>query len=402
MTTVRTGLETLLSGESSLLRDLLRGRSIGLICNQSTLGPGFRHAVDLLAERSELKLGALFGPEHGVRGEAQDMIPVEAGGAEGTVDRRTGVPVHSLYGDTFDSLTPTQDMLHGLDVLVFDVQDVGSRYYTYAATLVLSMRAAKAAGLPVVVLDRPNPLGGVHVEGGLVRDGFFSFVGLFPIPVRHGMTVGEIALWANDRLGIGCELHVIPMQGWSRNMVWEDTGLPFIPPSPNMPTADTARVYPGMCLVEGTNLSEARGTTRPFEQSGAPFLDADELAERLNARNLPGVHFRPCVFRPVFHKHGGEGCRGVFLHVTDRDSFRPYESGLAFIYESQRMAPEQFAWRTERYEYVDDVPAFDLLTGTDAVRHAFDRGEWIDELLGQWREEEEEFREERKPFLLYR
>lgn len=396
--TVRPGLEVLLNSRLDLLKD----KKVGLICNQSTLGPGFRHAVDLLHQEPGIQLAALFGPEHGVRGEAQDMIPVDAGGAEGQVDRKTGVPVHSLYGATFDSLTPSPEMLQGLEVLVFDVQDVGSRYYTYAATMVLCMKAAKKAGIPVVVLDRPNPLGGLAVEGGLVQPGFESFVGLYPIPVRHGMTVGEIALWANEVLNIGCELKVVPMEGWQRAMLWEDTGLPFIPPSPNMPTPDTARVYPGMCLVEGTQLSEARGTTRPFEQSGAPFLDAEALADALNARKLPGVHFRPCIFRPVFHKHGGEGNQGVFLHVTDKALFQPYLAGLAFIYECQRQAPEHFKWRTQAYEFVDDIPAIDLLSGSAGVREAFDRGEWIDDLLARWREEEESFLHERKEFLLYR
>lgn len=396
--TVRTGLERLLAMEGAPLR----GRTVGLICNQATLAPGFEHAVDALARLPGVRLGALFGPEHGVRGEAQDMIPVEGGGAEGSVDRRTGIPVHSLYGKTFASLSPEPRALAGLDALVFDVQDVGARYYTFAATMVLCMKAARAAGLPFFVLDRPNPIGGEAVEGGPIEEGFFSFVGLIPLPVRHGMTVGEIALYANERMGIGCDLTVIAMEGWRRAMHWEDTGLPFVPPSPNMPTPDTARVYPGMCLVEGTNLSEARGTTRPFEQSGAPFLDPEALAARLNARRLPGVHFRPVVFLPTFHKHSGTGCGGVFLHVTDRTDFLPYRAGLAFIREAQDLARERFRWRTEAYEFVEDIPAFDLLVGTDRVRQAFDRGEDVDALLPEWREQEESFRRERAPYLLYR
>lgn len=398
MSRVQTGLEVLLSQSTTLLR----GKTIGVICNQASIGPGFRHVVDLLAAERLVRIGALLGPEHGVRGEAQDMIAVTDGGAEGTHDRITGAPVHSLYGDTFESLTPTPAMLHGLDALVFDMQDVGSRYYTYYATMVLCMRAAAQAGLEFVVLDRPNPLGGEAVEGGLHEsDKFLSFVGLFPLPVRHGLTVGEIARWANDRLGIGCHLTVVPMQGWQRGMLWEDTGLPFIPPSPNMPTPDTARVYPGMCLVEGTLLSEARGTTRPFEQSGAPYLDPERLAEALNARQLPGVHFRPCWYRPTFHKFAMQDCGAVFLHVTDKRAFQPYRAGLAFIEAAQAQARDHFRWRTERYEFVDDVPAIDLLVGTDRVRLAFDRGEPIDDLFAEWREQEEAFRRERAAYLLY-
>ena len=226
------------------------------------------------------------------------------------------------------------------------MQDVGARYYTFYATMVLSMRAAKDAGIRFVVLDRPNPLGGEAVEGGLQESGFLSFVGLFPLPVRHGLTVGEIARYANATLGIGCALTVIPMEGWRRAMLWEETGLPFVPPSPNMPTPDTARVYPGMCLVEGTNLLEGRGTTRPFEQSGAPFLDPERLADRLNNQRLPGVHFRPCYFRPTFHKFAGKDCGAVFLHITDRASFQSYRAGLAFVEAAHALAPEQFSHTT--------------------------------------------------------
>jgi uncharacterized protein YbbC (DUF1343 family) len=394
---VKIGLEVLLERRGAGLA----GKTLGVVCNQASVGPGFAHVVDLLAALPGTRIGALLGPEHGVRGEAQDMIAVAEGGAEGARDRRTGAPVFSLYGATYDSLTPTPAMLQGLDALVFDMQDVGARYYTFYATMVLAMRAARDAGLPFHVLDRPNPLGGAQVEGGLQRDGFLSFVGLFPLPVRHGLTVGEIARWANDRLGIGCNLTVVPMEGWSREMYWEQTGLPFIPPSPNMPTPDTALVYPGMCLVEGTLLSEARGTTRPFEQSGAPFLDPDRLATALNARNLPGVHFRPCWYRPTFHKFAHEDCGAVFLHVTDRRTFEPYRAGLAFVEAAQAQARQSFRWRTEKYEFVDHIPAFDLLTGSAEIRERFDAGRSIDDLLERGRHEVEEFRNARRPFLLY-
>ncbi|MFM2151725.1 MAG: hypothetical protein RL199_160 [Pseudomonadota bacterium] len=395
--TTRIGLEVLQSTEGRLLK----GRTVGLICNQASITPSFAHVVDVVKALPGVKIGALLGPEHGVRGEAQDMIAVEAGGAEGHVDRALGVPVYSLYGDSFASLTPTPKMLEGLDALVFDMQDVGSRYYTFYATMVYAMRAAMKAGIAFFVLDRPNPLGGVHVEGGPQHDGFDSFVGPFPLPVRHGLTVGEIARWANDKLGIGCDLTVVAMEGWKRSMLWEATSLPFIPPSPNMPTPDTARVYPGMCLVEGTNLSEARGTTRPFEQSGAPFLDPDALAAALNAEKLPGVHFRPCWFKPTFHKFAMQDCGGVFLHVTDADTFLPYRTGLAFLEKSQALARDRFRWRTETYEFVDDPVAIDLLTGSAAVRTLLDAGRSLTPLFAAWQDEEEAFRRARAPYLLY-
>ncbi len=395
---VQTGLERLVTAQPRLLS----GKRVGIICNQASVGPDFVSVVEHVRRLPGVTIGALLGPEHGVRGEAQDMIAVEAGGAEGQIDRQLGVPVYSLYGDSFESLTPTPKMLAGLDALVFDMQDVGSRYYTFYATMTYAMRAAKQAGIGFVVLDRPNPLGGVEVEGGVQKAGFDSFVGPFPIPVRHGLTLGELAQWANTVQGIGCDLTVVKMEGWSRDMLWEATGLPFIPPSPNMPTPDTARVYPGMCLVEGTNLSEARGTTRPFEQSGAPFYDPDRLAAELNGLALPGVVFRSCWYRPTFHKFGGKDCAGVFLHVTDPLAFKPYRAGLEFVRVAQAQARDRFRWRTETYEFVDAVPAIDLLTGSDEVRQAFDAGRDLTGLLPRWAEEEAAFRAQRESVLLYR
>lgn len=394
---VRTGLEMLISQSASILR----GKNVGVICNQASVGPGFEHIVDLLAAQPMVRIGAIFGPEHGVRGAAQDMISVEEGSEGGPRDARTNAPLYSLYGDDVSSLSPTAEMLEGLDVLVFDLQDVGARYYTYYATMVMAMKVAADAGVSFVVLDRPNPLGGVAIEGGAQEPGYLSFVGPFPLPVRHGMTLAELAMWANDKLGIGCDLTVVAMDGWQRKQLWSQTQLPWIAPSPNMPTVDTAIVYPGMCLVEGTLLSEARGTTRPFEQSGAPYLNADALAGSLNRMQLPGVHFRACWFRPTFHKFAGQDCGGVFLHVTDPQTFQPYKSGLAFLMASQDLARNDFRWRTERYEFIDDIPAIDLLTGTHKVREAFDRGEPIGDLFEQWRDEEEEFRLKRAEFLIY-
>ncbi len=391
---VRTGLEVLVRNGSPSLR----GKQVGLVCHPASVGKGFEHAADLMGALPMVRLGALFGPEHGVRGEAQDMEAVEG---QAPVDPKTGAAVHSLYGTREDSLEPTPEMLDGLDTLVIDLQDVGSRYYTFYATMTLCLKAAAQAGLEVLVLDRPNPLGGEIVEGGAQEPGYESFVGPFPLPVRHGLTMGELALWANDRLDLDVDLTVVAMEGWERRMLWEDTGLPFVPPSPNMPTPDTARVYPGTCLVEGTNLSEGRGTTRPFEQVGAPFLDGDQLARALNRQGLAGVHFRPVRFTPMFHKFAGESCGGVFLHVTDRAQFKPYRTGLSLLMTAQDLARDLFRWRTERYEFVDQVPAIDLLTGTDAVRLAFDRGETLADLFPAWAAEEQEFLEARQPFLIY-
>ena len=277
---------------------LLRGLRVGAILNPTSVDPELRHLADLLHQAPGVTLAALFGPEHGVRGDVQYLEEIGA-----SVDPRTGVPEHSLYGKDFASLTPKDEHLRGLDALVFDVQDVGSRYYTYLATMGLAMQAAARNKLRFVVLDRPNPIGGAAVEGGVVHRGFESFVGLWPIAARHGLTAGECARLLNASAeqggyGIGCDLQVVEMEGWRRDLLHGETGLPWVMPSPNMPTVETALVYPGMCLLEGTNLSEGRGTTRPFELWGAPWLDAARLASALAAEGLPGVRFRPCVFTP--------------------------------------------------------------------------------------------------------
>jgi len=306
--TVQTGLARLASEGSSLLD----GRRLGLLVNATAVDTELRHAIDVLRARKELKITALFGPEHGVRGDAQDMISVDA-----ARDAHSDLPIHSLYGTTLASLTPTREMLADIDVLVYDVQDVGSRYYTFVWTMVLAMRACAAAGVAFCVLDRPNPLGGVHIEGARIAPGFESFVGLVSCPNRHGMTAGEIARWRHTVEKLDLDLAVIGMRGWQRDTRFEHTGLPWVLPSPNMPTLDTALVYPGMCLVEGTELSEGRGTTRPFELAGAPYLDGHRLAADLAAFELPGVMFRPAVYTPMFQKHHGKACGGVQLHVTN-------------------------------------------------------------------------------------
>jgi uncharacterized protein YbbC (DUF1343 family) len=392
VTKVKTGLDVWVEQGFSALK----GKRVGAIVNPTSVDSRFRHLADLLAATDGVKLAALFGPEHGVRGEAQYMVAV--GDAR---DRRTGVPVHSLYGSTFESLSPRPEWLQGLDALVFDIQDVGSRYYTYVYTMALAMKAAAKARVPFYVLDRPNPLNGAAMEGNLVGEGFRSFVGLYALPNRHGMTAGELARMFNAQEGFGCELTVVPCEGWRRGQFWSDTGLPFISPSPNMPTPDTALVYPGMCLGEGTNVSEGRGTCRPFEQFGAPWVDTDALLARLAKEDLPGVTFRAVGFTPTFDKYQGESCNGAFIHVTDRQAFLPLRTGIAIFQALHDLGPGKFGWRADAYEFVEDVPAFDLLCGTAQVRRGIEEGWPLERLLEGFSAQTETFAKQRAPYLLY-
>ncbi len=390
--TVQTGLARLLVDGASILE----GRRIGLLCNPTAIDPDYTHAIEIFGHRPDLTLTALFGPEHGVRGDAQDMISVDT-----ARDQRSGVPVHSLYGHTAESLTPTPEMLADIDVLVYDVQDVGSRYYTFVWTMVLAMRACAKAGKAFCVLDRPNPLGGKHVEGGGIAPGFESFVGLVSCPNRHGLTAGEIARWRHAVEKLDLELAVISMRGWQRDMLFEHTGLPWVMPSPNMPTTETAMVYPGMCLVEGTELSEARGTTRPFELSGAPAIDGHVLAARMTAMGVPGAKLRPVVYTPTFHKHGNQPCGGIQIHVTNADTFRPYRTGVAFLKACFEQKAVPAFWRTHAYEFVDKIPAIDLLAGSAALREGIEAGASLDDLAARWPRDEGAFLDEREEFLLY-
>ncbi len=390
--TVRTGLDRIASGE---MADRVRGRRVGLLCHGASVDARLCHAREVLPAAGA-KIVALFAPEHGLFGAAQDMEALEH-----ESDALTGAPIHSLYGTMPESLVPTADMLRGIDLFVVDVQDVGARYYTFVWTAAFSLRACARAGVPVVVLDRPNPIDGVHVEGPLVEPAFGSFVGPYPVANRHGMTVGEILRLVARAENVEAALEVVALEGWSREMVFVTTGLPWVLPSPNMPTVNTALVYPGACLFEGTNLSEGRGTTRPFEIVGAPYLDGAELAAALAALSLPGVVFRPIEFRPQFHKHAAERCGGVQIHVTDRNAFRPLATGVAVVQEARRLGGEAFAWRTERYEFIDDIPAFDLLCGNARVREMIETDLPLDVITASWRPDEERFTRERKPLLLY-
>ena len=390
--TVQTGLARIAKDGASLLE----GRRIGLLVNQTAVDVELHHAIDIIAARPELKVSALFGPEHGVRGDAQDMIDVSD-----EHDARTGLPVFSLYGTTEESLMPTPAMLEHIDVMVYDVQDIGSRYYTFVWSMVLAMRACAKAGKAFCVLDRPNPLGGAQIEGPAIQPGFESFVGLVSCPNRHGMTAGEIARWRHGVEKLDVELYVMTMRGWERDMSYDHTGLPWVMPSPNMPTVDTALVYPGMCLVEGTELSEGRGTTRPFELAGAPYLDGVKLARALTAMELPGVMFRPAGFLPQFQKHAKQPCNGVQLHVTNPTTFRPYRTGVAFLKACYDQSPAAFKWRTKAYEFVDKIPAIDLLAGTAALREGIEAGASLDDLTARWPRDEGSFAEERAAYTLY-
>ena len=389
MAAVLSGLDVLISR----LPSLLRGRSVGLLCHQASVTRDLRHAAEAVRAIPRVKLRRLFAPEHGFTGAAQDHAKI---GAER--DGLTGLPVVSLYGNR---LAPDPRALEGLDTLVVDLQDVGARYYTFVWTMALAMREAARATLPVVVLDRPNPLGGEKLEGNMPDPRFASFVGLYPLPTRHGMTIGELAGYLNDTHGIGCDLTVVPMLGWQRAMRWEDTGLPWVAPSPNMPTPDTARVYPGGCLVEGTNLSEGRGTTRPFEWIGAPFLDGTRLVRALTRRRLPGVRFRAIGFEPAFHKWEGQRCGGVQVHVSDPVRFKPVATYIALLAEARRQAPRRFRWRKPPYEFERRKLPIDLLGGGPSLRRAIERGAELKRLEASWRRDLARFTRARRPFLLY-
>ena len=366
------GLDRLPLHTSLLAR--LRGKHVGLLAHPASVDRALVHAAEVL-RRAKVQPAIFFGPEHGYGGEAQDMV-----GVASAADARTGAPIVSLYGDGFDDLSPRPEHLAGLDVLLVDLADVGSRYYTFVWTALLALRAAHRAGVPVILLDRPNPIGGLasQAEGATQASGFLSFVGLEPVPVRHSLTVGELVAHCAAReglpLGPDGALAVVAVRGWDRARTAAAWDRPFVLPSPNMPTADTALVYPGGCLIEGTNLSEGRGTTRPFEIVGAPWIDGHALAEGLAALDLGGFRARALTFRPMFQKHAGALCGGVQIHVTDEAAWKPVATYVALTALARAQDPERFRFRTERYEYVDTIPAFDLLTGSAEARRAIEAG----------------------------
>jgi uncharacterized protein YbbC (DUF1343 family) len=385
---VRLGSEVLLDSRR------LRGARVGVVCNHASIDRDFRHIVERIRAEKDVQLAAIFGPQHGFRSDVQDNM-VETPHRDDAARR---VPVYSLYSDTRE---PTAEMLRGLDVLVVDLQDVGARIYTFIYTMANCLRAAARHGVPVVVCDRPNPIGGVQVEGPTLVRGFESFVGQFPIPMRHGMTIGELASLFNEHFGIGATLEIAPMSGWRRRYWADETGLPWVMPSPNMPTLDSAIVYPGTVLFEGALVSEGRGTTRPFELVGAPWIDADRFAAAMNDLALPGVRFRPAEFIPTFQKHAGEICGGCQIHVTGRAGFRPVLTGVALLQTFRRFDPAKFVWRQPPYEYEHEKLPIDILAGSAALREQVETGVPLADIADRWWDDEEAFRQLRQAHLLY-
>ena len=379
------GLSVLFREQSSLVE----GRSIGLITNQTGIDRQFRSNLTLFAEQPKVELAAIFSPEHGISGSAQAGIEVASAIGEGRQ-----IPIHSLYGETRQ---PTPEMLAGIDTLIYDIQDVGSRFYTYISTLLRAMKAAASGSVDFIVLDRPNPIRGDRVEGNVLQPAFQSFVGETAIPIRHGMTVGELAQFCKSELGFASiQLEIVPMHGWRRGMWYDQTGLPWVPPSPNMPTVETAMLYPGTCLIEGTNLSEGRGTTKPFEWMGAPWIDPERWANTLNNLDLPGTHFRPIHFTPTFSKYADQECHGVQVHVTDRDQFKPVDVALHLIATARRDYSDQFEFIENGGRYF-----FDLLAGSDEPRLRLMKCESPTEIVQSWEAEVEKFTERCRPHLLY-
>jgi uncharacterized protein YbbC (DUF1343 family) len=386
------GLDVLLTDSLGLVR----GKRVGLVTNQTGVSGRFpvgapdslRSAVNILHARTDFELVALFSPEHGLSGaiEAGERIP--SGRHEST-----GLPIYSLYTE---SRGPLPHMLEGVDVLLFDIQDVGARYYTYVSTMAYSMRAAGEAGIPFVVLDRPNPIGGTLVHGDVLDPAFASFVGMFSVPMRHGMTPGELARLYRGEFGISVELDVVPVAGWRRDMWYDQTGLEWVPPSPNMPSVESATHYPGTCLFEGTNLSVGRGSQRPFQWIGAPWLDGAALAERLNAYQLPGVRFEAARFTPQNAGDGkwsGTEVQGVRFVATDRNVYDPTAAAVAALVEAKKMSGDRWEW---------NVAHFDRLAGTDTLRRMIDEGRTLQQITDTWAGQLDSFRRLREPYLLYR
>lgn len=384
MKKVLLGIDRLLHGESKLLH----GRRLGLVVNQTSQTSELMPVIDAIRGDATLRLTALFGPEHGVRGDTQAGVKVGTGN-----DPATGLPAYSLYGE---HIKPDAGMLTEVDTFVFDIQDAGVRFFTYIYTLAYVMQAAAEHDREVVVLDRPNPITGSRVEGNVLEPGFESFVGLYPIALRHGMTVGEIATMFNHEFSIGCRLQVLEMQGWKRSMWFDQTGCLWVPPAPNMPTLDTAIAYPGTCLFEGINVSEGRGTTRPFEVVGAPWINAGELWAALRELKLPGVVFRQACFTPTFDKYKNELCQGVQVHVTDRDAFLPVTAGLHMLCVIRELYPEKIEWRAG-----DSTYAIDELTGGDQVRHKLEGKVPVPQIEAAFTDKLGQFMEMRRKYLIY-
>lgn len=387
-TSVVLGIERLLTERK------LSGLRLGLVCNPASIDHKLQHSADTLNNSSGIHLTTLFGPQHGVRCDVQDnMIETPH-----SIDSVTRLPVYSLYSETRE---PTKEMLESVDVIVFDMQDVGCRVYTFIYTMANCMIAAKKNGKRVIVCDRPNPIGGEMVSGNVLDPEQASFVGMFPIPMRHAMTIGEIARLFNEHFSIGCELEIIPMQGWQRELWFDELDTVWVMPSPNMPTLDTATVFPGTVLLEGTTMSEGRGTTRPFELIGAPYIDSSAFALSLNKLNLKGVKFRPAYFQPTFQKHARITCGGVQIHVYDRSIFDPVITGVSIVKTAFDMYGSECSWKEPPYEYVYDRNPFDVICGTQAIRKSIEAGDSLELIVESWTKELEDFKQLRSEYLLY-
>jgi uncharacterized protein YbbC (DUF1343 family) len=383
---VKTGLDRFLEET-----DKYREKNIALLANHSAVTGECRYIWDILIEKG-LNVRRIFSPEHGLFGTEQDQVPV-------SYQPDTGIELVSLYSDTYDSLFPAKRYIEDIDVIIYDMQDVGSRYYTYIHTMAFFMKAVSGMEMEFIVLDRPNPLGG-RVEGPLLQQEFQSFVGVLPVPVRHGLTAGELSLLAADHFDLDINLRVIKTEGWNREMLFPETGLPWIPPSPNMPAFATALVYPGTCLFEGLNVSEGRGTTTPFENFGAPFIDPYYLAGELNSAPLEGVYFRPFYFIPTFHKYRENVVGGAFLHVSDINIFRPFLTGVTIVHTIKRLCPE-LKFLDDVYEFNTEHPSFDLLAGNSHIRQLLEEGAGMESIEESWMGDEEKFMNMREEYLLY-
>jgi uncharacterized protein YbbC (DUF1343 family) len=369
------------------------GLKAGVLIHPASVNRKLIYTKEVLLNTKKIKISAFFGPQHGIFGNTQDNM-IEW---EGFIDKSTGLPVYSLYGKT---RKPTSEMLKYIDILIIDLQDVGARYYTFIWTMALCMEACEGK-IPLIVLDRVNPIGGIITEGPLLKKIFTSFVGLHPLPVRHGMTIGEIALYFKDNFYPKVDLTVIYLKNWKRKLWFNETGLHWVMPSPNMPTLDTATVYPGMCLLEGTILSEGRGTTRPFEIFGAPFIDPAKLVKRLNEFKLKGVFFRPLYFTPTFNKFSGQLCGGVQIHVIDREKFKAFKTAVAILLTIKEIYPQINIWREPPYEYEFEKLPFDILSGSDRLKKDIEEGKSLKDMEYWWNDELESFRKIREKYLIY-
>lgn len=388
---LETGLEIFLKKEHKRYRDL----RLGVLCNQASNDRNLRHISDLVLDKKlKLNVTCFFGPQHGIRGEKQDNM-IESSDFD---DPRSGLPIYSLYGDFRE---PTEAMVANIDAFLIDLQDIGTRIYTFMYTMANCMRAAAKAKKRVIVLDRPNPIDGLHTEGNLLEPAFASFVGQYPIVVRHGLSMGELALLFDEQFGIHCDLDIVRMKGWNRKMTAWDWKRDWVVPSPNIPTPLAAQVFPGSVLFEGTNVSEGRGTTHPFEWIGAPYINSDKLAGQMNQQKLAGVYFRPIYFQPTYHKGKDEVCGGVQIHITDATKFRPYLAGVRLLHKIYELYPEQFKWKQPPYEYEYEKMPIDLIAGTDQLRKSVEAIKGSAEFEKRCVAEDKAFAKVRKPYLIY-